>query len=62
MPGNDRSLFADRTFRRLMPAFALSDLGGGMSFVAWLALAWGPRAVRAPWSASPSPPTSCQAR
>ncbi|MGA5353733.1 hypothetical protein ACPCJU_15320 [Streptomyces thermodiastaticus] len=31
---------ADRTFRRLMPVFALSDLGDGMTVVAvaWLAL------------------------
>ncbi|MFD8980349.1 MFS transporter [Streptomyces sp. NPDC059564] len=44
VPGPYRSLFADRTFRRLMPAFALSDLGDGMTVVAvaWLALALGP--------------------
>ncbi|MFJ8469696.1 MFS transporter [Streptomyces swartbergensis] len=44
MPGPYRSLFADRTFRRLMPVFALSDLGDGMTVVAvaWLALALGP--------------------
>ncbi|WP_205717465.1 MFS transporter [Actinomadura soli] len=44
MPGNYRSLFADRTFRRLMPVFALSDLGDGMSVVAvaWLALTLAP--------------------
>ncbi|RAJ61600.1 putative MFS family arabinose efflux permease [Streptomyces sp. PsTaAH-130] len=42
-PGPYRSLFADRAFRRLMPVFALSDLGDGMSVVAvaWLALALG---------------------
>jgi MFS family permease len=44
VPGPYRSLFAERTFRRLMPVFALSDLGDGMSVVAvvWLALALGP--------------------
>ncbi|MGH3488041.1 MAG: MFS transporter [Actinopolymorphaceae bacterium] len=44
MPGPYRSLFADRTFRRLMPAFVLSDLGDGLTVVAvaWLALALGP--------------------
>ncbi|WP_243710220.1 MFS transporter [Micromonospora sp. KC213] len=44
MPGPYRSLFADRTFRRLMPVFALSDLGDGMTVVAiaWLAFALGP--------------------
>lgn len=44
LPGPYRSLFADRTFRRLMPVFALSDLGDGMTVVAvaWLALALGP--------------------
>ncbi|MDX3639827.1 MFS transporter [Streptomyces sp. MB09-02B] len=44
MPGPYRSLFADPTFRRLMPVFALSDLGDGMTVVAvaWLALALGP--------------------
>ncbi|OKK21919.1 MFS transporter [Streptomyces sp. CB00455] len=44
VPGPYRSLFADRTFRRLFPVFALSDLGDGMSVVAvvWLALALGP--------------------
>ncbi|MFF3564781.1 MFS transporter [Streptomyces sp. NPDC002574] len=44
VPGPYRSLFADRTFRRLMPVFALSDLGDGMSVVAvaWLALTLGP--------------------
>jgi predicted MFS family arabinose efflux permease len=38
--GRYRSLFADRTFRRLMPVFALSDLGDGMTVVAvpWTAL------------------------
>jgi predicted MFS family arabinose efflux permease len=43
-PGPYRSLFADRTFRRLMPVFALSDLGDGMTVVAiaWLAFALGP--------------------
>jgi predicted MFS family arabinose efflux permease len=43
-PGPYRSLFADRTIRRLMPAFALSDLGDGMTVVAiaWLAFALGP--------------------
>jgi predicted MFS family arabinose efflux permease len=42
--GPYRSLFADRTFRRLMPVFALSDLGDGMTVVAvaWLAFALGP--------------------
>ena len=41
VPGPYRSLFADRTFRRLMPVFTLSDLGDGMTVVAvaWLALA-----------------------
>jgi predicted MFS family arabinose efflux permease len=41
--GGYRSLFADRTFRRLMPVFALSDLGDGMTVitVAWMALALG---------------------
>ncbi|MFF9126602.1 MFS transporter [Streptomyces sp. NPDC014889] len=44
VPGPYRSLCADRTFRRLMPVFALSDLGDGMTVVAvaWLALALGP--------------------
>ncbi|MGW6392503.1 MFS transporter [Streptomyces sp. NPDC055103] len=44
LPGPYRALFADRTFRRLMPVFALSDLGDGMTVVAvaWLALALGP--------------------
>ena len=44
VPGRYRSLFADRTFRRLMPVFALSDLGDGMTVVAvaWMALALGP--------------------
>ncbi|WP_216827058.1 MULTISPECIES: MFS transporter [Streptomyces] len=44
IPGPYRSLFADRTFRRLMPVFALSDLGDGMTVVAvaWLAFALGP--------------------
>lgn len=39
-----RSLFANRTFRRLMPVFALSDLGDGMTVVAvaWLAITLGP--------------------
>jgi predicted MFS family arabinose efflux permease len=43
-PGPYRSLFADRTFRRLMPVFALSDLGDGMTVVAvaWLAFTLGP--------------------
>ncbi|MFB7588697.1 hypothetical protein [Streptomyces sp. NPDC056169] len=43
-PGPYRSLFADRTFRRSMPVFALSDLGDGMTVVAvvWLAFALGP--------------------
>jgi MFS family permease len=42
--GRYRSLFADRTFRRLMPVFALSDLGDGMTVVAvpWTALALAP--------------------
>ena len=39
VPGPYRSLFADRTFRRLMPAFALSDLGDGMTVVAVALLA-----------------------
>jgi predicted MFS family arabinose efflux permease len=44
IPGPYRSLFADRTFRRLIPVFALSDLGDGMTVVAvaWLAFALGP--------------------
>lgn len=44
MPGPYRALFADPTFRRLMPVFALSDLGDGMTVVAvaWLAFALGP--------------------
>ncbi|MEU9419983.1 MFS transporter [Streptomyces sp. NPDC048272] len=44
VPGPYRSLFADRTFRRLLPVFALSDLGDGMSVVAvaWSAFALGP--------------------
>ncbi|MFJ4844620.1 MULTISPECIES: MFS transporter [unclassified Streptomyces] len=44
LPGPYRALFADRTFRRLMPVFALSDLGDGMSVVAvaWLALGLAP--------------------
>jgi predicted MFS family arabinose efflux permease len=44
VPGRYRSLFADRTFRRLIPVFALSDLGDGMTVVAvaWMALALGP--------------------
>ncbi|MFB7669540.1 MFS transporter [Kitasatospora sp. NPDC056138] len=44
VPAPYRRLFADRTFRRLMPVFALSDLGDGMTVVAvaWLALALGP--------------------
>jgi predicted MFS family arabinose efflux permease len=44
VPGAYRSLFADPVFRRLMPAFALSDLGDGMSnvAVAWLALSLAP--------------------
>src|SRR5688500_10933014 len=43
--GRYRSLFAERTFRRLMPSFALSDLGDGMTVVAvaWLALALAPK-------------------
>ncbi|MFD7425653.1 MFS transporter [Streptomyces sp. NPDC059818] len=43
-PGPYRSLFADRTFRRLLPVFALSDLGDGMTVVAvaWLAFTLGP--------------------
>ena len=38
-----RSLFADRTFRRLIPVFGLSDLGDGMTVVAvaWMALELG---------------------
>ncbi|MEU0100523.1 MFS transporter [Streptomyces sp. NPDC006267] len=48
VPGPYRSLFTDRTFRRLMPVFALSDLGDGMSVVAvaWLAFALGPEGGR----------------
>ncbi|MFG3253419.1 MFS transporter [Streptomyces sp. NPDC048172] len=44
LPGPYRALFADRTFRRLMPVFALSDLGDGMTVVAvaWLAITLGP--------------------
>ena len=44
VPGPYRSLFAVPAFRRLMPVFALSDLGDGMTVVAvaWLALALGP--------------------
>ncbi|MGR4883522.1 MFS transporter [Streptomyces sp. LARHCF249] len=44
VPGPYRLLFADRTFRRMLPVFALSDLGDGMTVVAvaWLALALGP--------------------
>ncbi|UQX04615.1 MFS transporter [Streptomyces sp. RerS4] len=44
VPGPYRSLFADRTFRRLFPVFALSDLGDGMTVVAvaWLAFELGP--------------------
>jgi predicted MFS family arabinose efflux permease len=40
LPGAYRPLFANPAFRRLMPVFALSDLGDGMSTVAvaWLAL------------------------
>jgi predicted MFS family arabinose efflux permease len=50
LPDAYRSLFADPTFRRLMPAFALSDLGDGMSnvAVAWLALAIAPAAAPGP--------------
>lgn len=45
MPGPFRSIFADPVFRRLMPVFALSDLGDGMTVVAvaWLALALAPK-------------------
>ena len=62
--GPHRSLFADPAFRRLMPAFALSDLGDGMTVVAvaWLALALAPEGgrghARRRWR---SPPTSCPA-
>ena len=44
VPGPYRSLFADPSFRRLMPVFTLSDLGDGMTVVAvaWLALALAP--------------------
>jgi predicted MFS family arabinose efflux permease len=46
--GPYRSLFAEPTFRRLMPAFALSDLGDGMTVVAvaWLAMALAPPGAR----------------
>jgi predicted MFS family arabinose efflux permease len=46
--GPYRSLFAVPAFRRLMPAFALSDLGDGMTVVAvaWLALALAPPGAR----------------
>ncbi|MFJ9456396.1 MFS transporter [Kitasatospora sp. NPDC101447] len=45
LPGAYRPLFAVRPFRRLLPVFALSDLGDGMSTVAvaWLALSLAPR-------------------
>jgi predicted MFS family arabinose efflux permease len=44
LPGAYRPLFANPSFRRLMPVFALSDLGDGMSTVAvaWLALSIAP--------------------
>ncbi|MFI6154439.1 MFS transporter [Kitasatospora sp. NPDC051170] len=44
LPAAYRPLFAVRPFRRLMPVFALSDLGDGMSTVAvaWLALSLAP--------------------
>jgi predicted MFS family arabinose efflux permease len=44
VPGRYRSLLADRRFRRLLPVFALSDLGDGMTVVAvaWMALALAP--------------------
>ncbi|MEU9078025.1 MFS transporter [Kitasatospora sp. NPDC048538] len=44
LPGAYRPLFAVRPFRRLLPVFALSDLGDGMSTVAvaWLALSLAP--------------------
>jgi predicted MFS family arabinose efflux permease len=44
VPGRYRSLFADQRLRRLMPVFALSDLGDGMTVVAvaWMALALAP--------------------
>jgi predicted MFS family arabinose efflux permease len=44
VPGRYRALFADRAFRRIMPVFALSDLGDGMTVVAvaWMALALAP--------------------
>lgn len=50
LPGVYRSLFADPTFRRLMPAFALSDVGDGMCAVAvaWLALALAPAGAAGP--------------
>jgi MFS family permease len=50
LPDAYRSLFADPAFRRLMPAFALSDLGDGMSTVAvtWLALSIAPAAAPGP--------------
>lgn len=50
LPGAYRSLVTDPTFRRLMPAFAVSDLGDGMSTVtvAWLALAIAPAGAAGP--------------
>ncbi len=44
LPGAYRQLFANRVFRRLMPAFTLSDLGDGMTIVgvAWLAITIAP--------------------
>src|SRR5690349_17268187 len=50
VPPTYRSLFAEPAFRRLMPAFALSDLGDGMSTVAvaWLALTLAPARAAGP--------------
>jgi predicted MFS family arabinose efflux permease len=50
LPAAYRSLFADPTVRRLMPAFALSDLGDGMSTVAvaWFALTLAPAGAAGP--------------
>jgi MFS family permease len=48
--GRYRLLFADRRLRRLMPVFALSDLGDGMTVVAvaWMALALAPEGGEGP--------------
>lgn len=50
LPPTYRSLLAEPTFRRLMPAFALSDLGDGMATVAvaWLALTLAPTGAAGP--------------